>query len=115
MRPVHPIAHAGGTETTSSVLPPGSVMGAMVPKRWAKRAVTRNMIKRQIYNIANMAASALPCAAYVVRLRVSFDRQRFVSASSTALKHQVRQELMALFAISHRPAADDRLKLAPQP
>ena len=24
-------------------------IGAMVPKRWAKRAVTRNAIKRQIY------------------------------------------------------------------
>ena len=27
-------------------------IGAVVPKRWAKRAVTRNSIKRQIYNMA---------------------------------------------------------------
>ena len=26
-------------------------LGAMVPKRWAKRAVTRNAIKRQIYTV----------------------------------------------------------------
>ena len=27
-------------------------IGAMVPKRWAKRAVTRNAIKRQIYTVS---------------------------------------------------------------
>ena len=29
----------------------GPWMGAMVPKRWAKRAVTRNCIKRQAFNV----------------------------------------------------------------
>lgn len=72
-------------------------MGAMVPKRWAKRAVTRNMIKRQIYSLGSLADTALPPAAYVVRLRAAFDRAQFVSASSNALKRQVRQELLALF------------------
>ena len=78
-------------------------MGAMVPKRWAKRAVTRNMIKRQIYSVGSTDLSALPCAAYVVRLRSGFDRQHFVSASSIALKRQVRQELTELFSIAGRP------------
>ncbi len=72
-------------------------MGAMVPKRWAKRAVTRNMIKRQIYSVGAMAVPALPVAAFVVRLRAGFDRAHFVSATSVALKRQVRQELVALF------------------
>ena len=27
-------------------------MGALVPKRWARRAVTRNAIKRQIYSVS---------------------------------------------------------------
>ena len=27
-------------------------IGALVPKRWAKRAVTRNAIKRQIYTVS---------------------------------------------------------------
>jgi len=90
-------------------------MGAMVPKRWAKRAVTRNMIKRQIYTIGGSVASALPCAAYVVRLRAVFDRQHFVSASSVALKREVRQELMALFSYAHRPRSNDLGSLPRQP
>ena len=73
-------------------------LGAMVPKRWARRAVTRNAIKRQIYNVSARFAGALPCAAHVVRLRSEFDRKHFVSASSDALKAAVRAELEQLFA-----------------
>lgn len=73
-------------------------LGAMVPKRWARRAVTRNTIKRQIYNVSARFAGALPCAAHVVRLRSEFDRKHFVSASSDALKAAVRAELEQLFA-----------------
>jgi ribonuclease P protein component len=70
----------------------------MVPKRWAKRAVTRNFIKRQIYNVSSEFESVLPVAAHVVRLRSGFDRSRFVSASSDALKTAVRGELLQLFS-----------------
>ena len=72
-------------------------MGAMVPKRWARRAVTRNAIKRQIYNVSSLFEQRLPHAAHVVRLRAGFDRKQFVSASSDALKMAVRCELMELF------------------
>ena len=72
-------------------------MGAMVPKRWARRAVTRNAIKRQIYNVSTLFEQRLPPAAHVVRLRAGFDRKQFVSASSDALKQAVRNELMELF------------------
>lgn len=86
----------------SGVLPlfvPGSVsMGAMVPKRWARRAVTRNAIKRQIYNVSMEFESSLSACAYVVRLRSAFDRAHFVSATSDALKIAVRNELHQLFA-----------------
>ena len=75
-----------------------SWMGALVPKRWAKRAVTRNTIKRQIYTVSQAIESQLPAAAHVVRLRAGFDRARFVSATSAALKQQVRGELQELFA-----------------
>jgi ribonuclease P protein component len=44
-------------------------LGAMVPKRWARRAVTRNAIKRQIYTVSAAPGVALPRAAHVVRLR----------------------------------------------
>ena len=72
-------------------------LGAMVPKRWAKRAVTRNAIKRQVYAVAASFELNLARAAHVVRLRSSFERSRFVSASSDALKLAVRQELLQLF------------------
>lgn len=69
----------------------------MVPKRWAKRAVTRNAIKRQIYNVSAQYESTLSEGAHIVRLRSTFDRAHFSSASSDALKAAVRAELMQLF------------------
>jgi ribonuclease P protein component len=72
-------------------------MGAMVPKRWARRAVTRNAIKRQIYSVSARFEGRLLRAAHVVRLRTAFDRSRFISASSDLLKLAVRQELEQLF------------------
>ncbi|OGB46483.1 MAG: ribonuclease P protein component [Burkholderiales bacterium RIFCSPLOWO2_12_FULL_65_40] len=72
-------------------------LGAMVPKRWARRAVTRNAIKRQIYGVAAALEPTLPPAAHVVRLRATFDRKQFVSASSDPLKQAVRAELQQLF------------------
>ena len=73
-----------------------------MPKRWAKRAVTRNSIKRQIYNVSSEFESVLTVAAHVVRLRSGFDRSKFVSASSDALKTAVRGELVQLFSIATR-------------
>jgi ribonuclease P protein component len=79
-------------------------LGAMVPKRWARRAVTRNAIKRQIYTVSATFAPRLPAAAHVVRLRSAFDRSRFVSATSDALKRAVRGELEQLFSRVALPA-----------
>ena len=88
-----------GLESKALLFSPSDVwLGAMVPKRWAKRAVTRNSIKRQIYNVSSEFESVLPIAAHVVRLRSGFDRSRFVSASSDALKAAVRGELVQLFS-----------------
>ena len=72
-------------------------LGAMVPKRWAKRAVTRNSIKRQIYNVSAQFEPQLGIGAHVVRLRARFDRVQFVSATSEALKTAGRAELLSLF------------------
>lgn len=73
-------------------------LGVLLPKRWARRAVTRNAIRRQIYEVARHRAGTLPHAAMVVRLRSEFSRQRFASATSDALKRAVRAELEQLFA-----------------
>ncbi|NDZ13712.1 ribonuclease P protein component [Variovorax sp. WS11] len=80
-------------------------VGAMVPKRWARRAVTRNAIKRQIYRMSSAAEASLPPAAHVVRLRAGFDRKEFESASSDKLKAAVRAELQQLLERAARAAA----------
>ena len=76
----------------------GVWLAAMVPKRWAKRAVTRNTIRRQIYSVSAGFESVLSEAAHVIRLRSAFDRTLFPSATSDQLKSAVRQELQQLFA-----------------
>jgi ribonuclease P protein component len=82
----------------------GTWVGVVLPKRWAKRAVTRNAIRRQVYEATRLAASQLPPAALVVRLRSGFSREQFVSATSDVLKRAVRAELTQLLGrIAARP------------
>ncbi len=112
-RTAHFALHRTGLDTqppASATTGPGSAgpkalfavaqpwLGALIPKRWAKRAVTRNAIKRQIYAVSNDLEPTLTQAAHVVRLRSAFDRAKFPSASSDALKQAVRSELQQLFA-----------------
>jgi ribonuclease P protein component len=81
-------------------------MGVLLPKRWAKRAVTRNTIRRQIYETARTSElSSQAACAYVVRLRSGFSRQQFISATSDPLKKAIRQELLQLYARYLRSAA----------
>ena len=87
-----------GFEKTPALFAEGVlILGALTPKRWAKRAVTRNLIKRQIYNVSASFGAQLKPTAYVVRLRTAFDSKHFVSASSPALKQAVKAELTQLF------------------
>ena len=88
-------------------------LGAMVPKRWARRAVTRNTIKRQIYTVGATFEARLPQAAHVVRLRTAFDRKQFVSATSDQLKQAVRAELLQLFGHAARRAGGAAASPAP--
>lgn len=80
-------------------------LGVLLPKRWARRAVTRNAIRRQIYELTRAQADRLPQAAWVVRLRSEFSRKQFVSASSDPLKRAVRAELELLLGRVLTPAA----------
>lgn len=74
-----------------------SRIGAVVPKRWARKAVTRNLIKRQIYALGREPwTSDLPWADRVIRLRKTFDNKLFTSASSDKLRHAIRSELQQL-------------------
>ena len=94
-RTPHFALHSAPLESALTV--PAVVLGVMVPKRWAKRAVTRNSIKRQAFNVGKDFEARLPNAAYVVRLRSGLDRTEFRSASSDHLKAAMRLELEQLF------------------
>ncbi|GAB4089171.1 ribonuclease P protein component [Hydrogenophaga soli] len=92
----------GGANSSFPVQAPW--LGVVVPKRWAKRAVTRNTIRRQIHELARLQHPPLPDAAMVVRLRSEFSRKQFVSATSDVLKAAVRAELVQLLAKAARLA-----------
>jgi ribonuclease P protein component len=81
-------------------------IGVVLPKRWARRAVTRNAIRRQIHELSRLHADALPQSAWVIRLRSEFSRKQFVSATSEPLKRAVRAELEQLLGrVLLRPTA----------
>ena len=72
--------------------PTGCWLGVVVPKRHARRAVTRTLLKRQIRSA--MSRQASPAAGlWVVRLRAPFDRAAFPSAASAALAEAAAAEL----------------------
>ena len=86
-------------------------LGLVVPKRHAKRAVTRTLVKRQIRTIAADCAPRLEPGLWVVRQRSPFDPKQYPSAASDALKVAARDELRALF---ERAARGERDKLKPR-
>lgn len=83
----------------------GPWVGVLLPKRWARRAVTRNTLRRQVYALAAEWHARLPDAALVLRLRAGFDRKAFPSATSEALKRAARAELQTLLARVALPGA----------
>ena len=84
-------------ELAANLFPGGGAwLGVLIPKRWARRAVTRNTLRRQIYAVSRELAAGLPHHPMVVRLRSGFSRQDFPSATSDALKRAARAELLQL-------------------
>lgn len=103
----------GGAQPAHSLvdaIPPGAPQGCwvgmVVPKRHAKRSVTRQLLKRQI-RAAFAERPGMPPGLWVVRLRSPFDRQKFPSAASDALRAAARAELAQLLdrAMSSKAAA----------
>jgi len=79
-------------------LPAGRWLGCVVPKRHARRSVTRNTLKRQIRAAAARHELGLPAGLWLVRLRTPFLPAQFPSADSPALRAAARAELDQLFA-----------------
>ncbi len=74
-------------------IPADHWVGCVVPKRHARRAVTRNLLKRQIRAALGRHAAALQPGLWLVRLRSPFVKTAFPSAASAALSSAAREEL----------------------
>ena len=91
-----------------STLEPGADgrlwLGTVVPKKHARRSVTRTLLKRQIRAAVLGQRRFLSGGLWVVRLRAPFDSTRFTSAASHELQCLARAELDSLLAGAMRPA-----------
>lgn len=79
-------------------------LGCLVPKRHARRAVTRNLVKRQMRESFRRHAQALPQGLWLLRLHAGFAKDAFPSAASGPLAEAVRAELDRLLAGAARAA-----------
>jgi ribonuclease P protein component len=73
-------------------------LGLVVPKRLARRAVTRQLVKRQMREALRRHADRLGAGLWVLRLQRGFDARRYPSAASAGLRCELRVELDALLA-----------------
>jgi ribonuclease P protein component len=97
---------SGVDDSVETPAGPQRWLGLVVPKRHAKRAVTRTLVKRQIRNVAAACAPHLAPGLWVVRQRSPFDPKQYPSAASEALKEAARAELRALFERAVRGERD---------
>jgi len=72
-------------------------LGLVVPKRHARRSVTRSLLKRQMRRQVDHWGPRMPGGQWVVRLRAPFDASVFPSAASGALQTAARRELDEMF------------------
>lgn len=112
--PRSPAAHKLSTELSTGAIVPektsvdepprpgqGGVrvwLGAVIPKRHARRSVTRSLLKRQVRAAVARQADELPEGLWVVRLKAPFGPKEFPSAASDALRATARAELDQLLA-----------------
>jgi ribonuclease P protein component len=73
-------------------------LALVVPKRHAKRAATRNLVKRQMREAMRRRVADWVGRQVLIRQRGAFDPKLFRSAASDALRATVRSELDQLFA-----------------
>ncbi len=80
-----------------AVAAPRWVLGLVVPKRHAKRSVSRNLVKRQLREAMTRHAAALPPGLWLLRLRAPLCAAGERSAAaSVALRTGVRVEIEQL-------------------
>lgn len=72
-------------------------IGVVVPKRFAKKAVRRNAIKRQVYALVQTLALKYLNEVHVIRLNKEYDKSKYLSPTSTNFKIDVQKELQSLY------------------
>lgn len=77
---------------------PSQWLGLVVPKRHARRSVTRQLIKRLARAAMARWSSRLPSGCWVLRLRSPLDRKAYPSAASLPLKLMLGTELNELLS-----------------
>jgi ribonuclease P protein component len=70
--------------------------GIVVPKRHARKAVARNLLRRQIRGAIERHHASLAHGMWLVRLRAQFDPRGFRSAAPAQLRQAARAELDSL-------------------
>jgi ribonuclease P protein component len=84
-------------------------LGAVVPKRHAKRSVTRTLLKRQIraavLRRGQPGQTPLPSGLWVVRLRAGFEGAAYASAASDPLRSAAGAELDSMLTQAGRKLA----------
>lgn len=91
-------------------------LGLVLPKKQARRSVTRSLLRHQAREALRRHAPAVwaqgrhaaEVEGWVLRLRAPFDRQQFPSAASAALAAVVRAELDELWSRLAPAAAEPR-------
>jgi ribonuclease P protein component len=73
-------------------------LGLVVPKRHARRSVTRTLLKRQMRAQAEVCRLRLAPGQWVIRLRAPFDIRHYRSAASQNLREAARSELAQVFS-----------------
>lgn len=86
-------------------LPTGHWLGCVVPKRQARRSVTRSLIKRQMRSAFERHLAGLPAGLWLLRLSQGFAVADFVSAQSVALATALRGELDGLLTTCQQRSA----------
>lgn len=90
--------HSVDRSLQAAAFPAPIGLAAMVPKRHARRSVTRNLIKRAVRESMQALSPSPAVGNVLVRLRAPFDTRMYPSAASTALRAAVRAELDVLWA-----------------
>lgn len=95
-------ATAPGCPQPVDDLPQSHWLGCVVPKRHARRAVTRSLLKRQARSAFLRHLATLPQGLWLLRLRQPFGVTAFPSAHSSALVQAARLELDSLLTQARR-------------